>query len=287
MNNGLVVPLRVAGGIAGVDGFRYKSWEQQASVQTRREFWQERKAGLYPQLEGANQRHAAFETWRQQQRFASAAACESISASSPVIKPLNVLDPVQWADAARKECVWSFKIMKGELEDARYMLAFLLRAYEEEQDRAGGGDASQLALLRARLQEADALVRDMEEFDPVTPPDFESLIKTTGLPLTTATGNALSNEGLLSLPSIFGLLDAYQSCLGDTEAQFKTALETWQREQDPRLLESRVEVQRQECRARFANDAQLREVIASTELQLKAADSQIVALDAAEFATLP
>lgn len=261
------LPLRAAGGAGSSDGFQYAAWSQAVVDSSRRKALEQEQAALESATRVDKDALASFDAWRRQRALTTAGDCESLSAASAAERPASALDVPRRLPAAQRECTWR-------LQETLVALKFantpqFIRAVEdvyrktltEIQAKGAKPNSSAVISLRDTLQRIDTLETIVLANLPQVAPPFRPILLSDNLATTSTTDQLLKDYVRTGknfpIEVVPGILDAFESCQTDSVSQFRLSHETWMREQDPRLKNSRVEAVRGECRARFT-DAQRR-----------------------------
>lgn len=289
MINGRALPIRVAGGEDSVDGFYYPHWEQQVSREIRGSRLNLRGSELSVIIGQAGAELDNFESWRRQQNLADARSCELIEDASVMERPASALEPSEWDMAARRDCVWRYKktFPPSTISEMSYLYTHYLG---EEKGKGAAAKADELARLEARYEQVEELEQDYQRFDQETGLAYEGLTAPRPLPLTSVAQylrSEYSQGGDMSQALASGILTSYQSCLADAQAQFELSLDTWTREQDPRLATGRSEIRKQECRVRFAAGEELKNTVANLNTDLSEINEELATLARSDFSQLP
>lgn len=261
------LPLRAAGGVGSSDGFQYAAWSQAVGDSSRRKVLEQEQAALESAARADKDALASFDAWRHQRGLTAAGDCESISAASVTERPVSALDVPQRLPAAQRECTWRFQRtldslkFKSTPQFIRAVEDVYRKALAEIQVKGAKPNSSAVISLKDTLQRIDALESIVLANLPQVSPPFKPILLREDLAFTSTTDQLLTDYyrtgKSFPIEVVPGVLDAFESCQTDSVSQFRLSHETWMREQDPRLRNSRVEAVRGECRARFA-DAQRR-----------------------------
>lgn len=261
------LPLRAAGGIGSSDGFQYAAWSQTVVDSSRRKVLEQEQAALESAARADKDALASFEAWRRQRALTAAGDCESVSAASATERPLSALEVPQRLPAAQRECTWRFQetLVGLKFTNTPQFIRAVKDVYRktltEIQAKGATPNSSTVISLRDTSQRIDTLESIvLANLSQVAPP-FRPILLREELAFTSTTNQLLTDHyrtgKSFPIEVVPGILDAFESCQTDSVSQFRLSNETWMREQDPRLKNSRVEAVRGECRARFT-DAQRR-----------------------------
>jgi hypothetical protein len=285
--------LRAAGGPGSTDGFQYAAWTTQVAGNSGRKALERERARLESSASSDRDASAAFDTWRSPRRLTTTGDCERLTAPAQTKRPDSALDPAQHVAASQRECTYRLAKLLTLVRSANPAV-FAAQAetfYEgtlNELKKKGLPEttvdvvAATDSLRRVRAMKSIVQARAAS----VSPP-FRPLLLDDVLPLTSSTTQTVINAKGISPAAVPGLLDTWESCLTDSASQFQLSHETWQREQDPRLQASRVEVVRGECRARFADAQRRSERSAQRSLRLQAIDVELANIPPTAPTALP
>ncbi|WP_420992397.1 hypothetical protein ACKI2N_030140 [Cupriavidus sp. 30B13] len=255
---GRALPIRGAGAGA-TDGFRYPSWERQSVDTSRSRAAEEELAALA----AADRRDAAeakdFASWKRSAGVADAAGCDTLTADA-MPAPRTVMAPAEQGRAAQLECAWRLKQLKLEPgvsaeTQADAILAYYDRALRDARARQGT-DPGSVTLLTRRVGQARRMQEQLRAFNASAgAASFQPRL--VGWELMLSSSASAQGQRGTDASVASGILDSYDSCLRDSEDQFRLARETWEREQDPRLARGRAEAAKAQCRSRFTQNGQM------------------------------
>ena len=271
------IPLRVHAPGETSDSFRYAAWEPIARTGTRRKVIKRSIAAVEHNL-GLISSHAdEFIEWRNSKDLSNASQCERIRANVEVSRPDSAVAPRFREIEARKQCVRQFvefaEMLTGREDIANIVATGLLRILADagypEQDSA------------ARI------VHDLRSYGAVLNSEKRKLAS-RGLGLTASTKSSLKNRAP-DPSTAAAIVNAYDVCLEEAKGQFKMSYDTWQAEQSerPGRIAERSSVLREECRASFANEAELLRQIDDLKNDRERLAAELAGLPSKEAFSLP
>lgn len=269
------IPLRLPKAGESSDGFRHPRWEAsvaKATLVAQIERDRARATEAIATLEGMQH---SFERWRTGQGFADAAACESIRPKSAARPPPTAITGSAQEPAAQYQCVGqyssfvNYSIARPGI-DARAFAGEMSAALRREKAAASANSVNSKT-LNERIAQVDRLVQAIASHPEATGRGFNPLLQHNGLSMTSEAIRLISrNGGKPDAVAAAAVLDAFGSCLSEARSQFELAHQNWRASMNPALLEKRAELDRKDCRARFASEAdRLREL---SSMQTRLAD---------------
>lgn len=234
----------------------------------------------------------AFQTWSSAHGVSAPDQCATLQASEPgqQKRPTNVLDVEEHEQAASRDCIWRYKSLVG--KNAAYIVDLSVKTFG---DRANSPviqkSENEKRYVLAKLEQAQALKRDFTRHNADTEPPFAPILNdrplgtTSSLDELSSSKQGFSEQQKVAISS--AVLDLYGSCVHDAKDQFRLSLETWKREQDPRLKNGRNDALRAECQVRFSEAQQRVDRIVSRDKRSAGLAAQLAALEAPTVSTTP
>lgn len=267
------IPLRVHAPGETSDSFRYAAWEPIARTGTRRKVIKRSIAAVEHNL-GLISSHAdEFIAWRNSKDLSNASQCETIRANVEVSRPGSAVAPRFHEIEASKQCVRQFVETCVRLEAPANITTDLFRIL------AGAGYPEQDSAVR--------IVHDLRSYGAMLNSEKRKL-DSSGLGLTASTISSYKNQGL-NPSNAAAIVNAYDVCLEEAKGQFKMSYDTWQAEQSerPGRIAERSSVLREECRASFANEAELLRQIDDLKNDRERLAAELAGLPSREAFPLP
>ena len=269
------IPLRVHAPGETSDSFRYAAWEPIARTGTRRKVIKRSIAAVEHNL-GLISSHAdEFIEWRNSNNLSNVSQCERIRANVEMSRPNSAVAPRFRETEARKQCVRQFAETSSKLGDTEKNIAENLSGILAD---AGYPEHDSAARIVHDLRSYGALLNSEQR-----------RLASRGLGLTDSTiSSLLKNQGL-NPSTAAAIVNAYDVCLEEAKGQFQMSYDAWQAEESerPGREAERSSVLREECRASFANEAELLRQIYDLKNDRERLAAELARLPSREAFSLP
>jgi hypothetical protein len=266
------IPLRLPKGDESSDGFRHPRWEKSVAAASRIADLEREKARLVAAISALEGMKSPFERWRAEEGLADAAACETIRPKAQSQPPPTAITGSAQGPAAQYQCVGLFSMfvqygIGRPGIDARAFASEMSAALRREKAVTAAGSRN-LKTLDERIAQTEQLLQAIAAHPEATGRGFKPLLQHNGLSLTSESRDLfVRNAGKPDAVAASGVLDAYGSCVSEARSQFELAYQNWRASVNPALLEKRAELDRKDCRARYAAEGERqRELTSRLEL---------------------
>ena len=251
-HKGRAIPLRMPRAGETSDGFFYSEWEARTRVASDKAALQREVDTLNRSLKASQDAGNSFHEWRAGKGLSEVGQCELISANVNTARPKTALTGDSRKAAVRDHCVAVFN-------EFAYFAA-----------PVGGSSAEFAAEIRSALPKghvmagrASELIADIRRFGD------GNMYMPGQLPVDVAASNALASaKGRVSAVTSAAILEGYDACLDEADRRMQQSYQSWVQSSSRETYDARSEPLRQECRVRFARDADRMSTIAKQEAAL-------------------